>query len=318
MGAASLSRLTIKNESMHKDLKSVVQACADVLKSKEPEIKLALTCLLAKGHLLIEDLPGMGKTTLANALAHVAGLAFQRVQFTSDMLPADILGSSIFDQQQSTFRFYRGPIFTQLLLADEVNRANPKTQSALLEAMAERQVSIEGETYPLDDAFFVIATQNPFSQLGTFPLPESQLDRFLLRITIGYPSKDSERAMLIDTQSDRTQSLSSVLSKTELQTYQAAVSNKVFASDTLLDYLQALIEKTRSHTELTYGLSPRGGLALIKAAKAYAFIEGRDYLIPEDIQAVWPSVTVHRFLHAAQSQLAAETIAQDILINISP
>ncbi len=317
MGAASLSRLTIKNESMHKDLKSVVQACADVLKSKEPEIKLALTCLLAKGHLLIEDLPGMGKTTLANALAHVAGLAFQRVQFTSDMLPADILGSSIFDQQQSTFRFYHGPIFTQLLLADEVNRANPKTQSALLEAMAERQVSIEGETYPLDDTFFVIATQNPFSQLGTFPLPESQLDRFLLRITIGYPSKDSERAMLLDTQSDSTQSLSSVLSKTELQTYQAAVSN-VFASDTLLDYLQMLIEKTRRHTELTYGLSPRGGLALIKAAKAYAFIEGRDYLIPEDIQAVWSSVTVHRFLHAAQSQLAAETIAQDILSSTAP
>ncbi len=300
---------------MQEDIEQAIKAVAFALKGKESQVRLAFCCLLAKGHLLIEDLPGMGKTTLAHALARVLGIDFNRVQFTSDMLPADILGASIFDVNKREFHFHRGPIFTQLLLADEINRTNPKTQSALLEAMAEKQVTVEGETYPLDAPFFVIATQNPLSQLGTFPLPESQLDRFLMRITLGYPSRDAERELLMAHKHQLTDGIEPCFSIKRLQQYQKFIAT-VHASDQLLDYLQALLAATRSHSNLRYGISPRGAIALVSAAKSWAFLYGRDYLIPEDVQAVAPSVFTHRLSHSADSVDNAERIVADILGSI--
>ncbi len=277
-----------------------------VLLGKEEQIQLALTCLLADGHLLIEDLPGMGKTTLAQALARVFGLDYQRIQFTSDLLPADILGVSIFDARESRFSFHPGPIFTQVLLADEINRTTPKSQSALLEAMEERQVTIEGETRKLAQPFFVIATQNPQSQMGTYPLPESQLDRFLMRISLGYPAAAAERQLFLG--GDPRQQLENLkvcMTPEKLLEVRAAVA-KVKTSDSLLDYLQRLIHTTRNDRDFPYGLSPRGAMALLRAAKTWAFMQGRAYVIPEDIQKLLPVVVAHRIAPASSCREQAE------------
>jgi len=296
---------------MHQELQQVVNQLNDIILGKNQQIKLALVCLLAKGHLLIEDLPGMGKTTLAHALAKVLGLDFQRIQFTSDLLPADIIGSAIYRRSDETFKFHQGPIFTQVILADEVNRATPKSQSALLEAMEEYQVTSEGVSRKLPVPFFVIATQNPFHQIGTYPLPESQLDRFLIRISLGYPAPEVER-LLFNGQETRFQieNLKSVLNTEQLIGYQRQV-DEVSASDTLLDYLQSLVGATRNSTEWSHGLSPRGGLALLKAAKAWAFLEGRDFVLPEDIQSVWASVAGHRLM--SQSSTTADSPVEALI-----
>lgn len=289
-------------------IQKTLEVLNTVILGKESQIKLALACLLAKGHLLIEDLPGMGKTTLSHALAKVLGLSYNRVQFTSDILPADILGVSIFDQegssldggQQGTFRFHPGPIFSQLVLADEINRATPKAQSALLEAMEEGQVSIEGETRKLPEPFFVIATQNPLSQSGTYPLPESQLDRFLMRISIGYPDAKSELELL--TGINRRQladQLNQVIDFDMLESLQAKVEG-VHASISVIEYIQRIIHFTRYDSGYAYGLSPRAGLGLLRAAKAWAVLHGREHLLPEDVQSVLPSVIDHRLADAAQ------------------
>ncbi|HEY7773824.1 MAG TPA: MoxR family ATPase [Marinagarivorans sp.] len=275
-------------------LTEIVAAVGQVLLGKDQQVKLAVACLIAKGHLLIEDLPGMGKTTLAQCLAKALGLQYERVQFTSDLLPADILGVAVFDRSRSAFQFHPGPVFTQVLLADEINRTTPKTQSALLEAMEEGQVTIEGETRPLPAPFFVIATQNPLSQSGTFMLPESQLDRFLMRLTLGYPNHQSERLLMqgVDPRA-RITDMSAMVTSAQLAQLQASVS-AVRTSEALLDYLQSLVEFTRANARFTYGLSPRGALAWLRAAKAWALLAGRDYVIPEDIQAVAQAVVGHR------------------------
>lgn len=285
-------------------LSNVINQLNQIVKGKDQQIKLAVACLLAKGHLLIEDLPGMGKTTLAHALAKVFGLDFQRVQFTNDLLPSDILGSAIYRRSDEQFKFHQGPIFTQILLADEINRATPKSQSALLEAMEEYQVTSDGVTHELPEPFFVIATQNPFHQSGTHALPESQMDRFLMRLSLGYPDENSERFLLqgLDTR-EEIKNLQSVLSLQNLIQYQQQVES-VKTTDKLLDYLQLLITHSRENTNWSYGLSPRGGLALLKSAKAWAFLQSRDYVIPEDIQAVWLSVTAHRLV--GQTDISAE------------
>ncbi|WP_126444478.1 AAA family ATPase [Sulfuricystis multivorans] len=273
-------------------LATVLAAASRIVLGKERQIRLALACLLARGHLLIEDLPGVGKTTLAHTLARLIGLDFQRIQFTSDMLPADILGISVFDRETGVFRFHPGPIFTQVVLADEINRATPKTQSALLEAMEERQVTVEGETRPLPQPFFVIATQNPSHQLGTFPLPESQLDRFLMKIALGYPDRAAERALLEG--ADRRELLAKtapLLSAETLLAEQRRVAS-VHVAPALLDYLQALVGHTRNLSPT--GLSPRAALGLLAAARAWAWLAGRDHVLPEDVQAVLPAVVAHR------------------------
>ncbi len=272
----------------------IVEFAGQVVLGKERQIRLALACLLARGHLLIEDLPGVGKTTLAHVLARALGLGFQRIQFTSDLLPADILGVSVYQRDTGSFVFHPGPVFTQVVLADEINRATPKTQSALLEAMEEHQVTAEGETRPLPEPFFVIATQNPVYQIGTFPLPESQLDRFLMRIELGYPDKEAERALLKG--EDRRaliEHLEPCLEPGRLLELQAA-ARAVRASDALLDYLQAVVAFTRQSPRFQAGLSPRAGLALLHAARAWALMDGRDYALPEDVQAVLPAVAGHR------------------------
>lgn len=272
----------------------ILSAVNDIIVGKHQVSRLALTCLLAQGHLLIEDLPGVGKTTLAHTLATVLGLDFQRLQFTSDMLPADILGVSIFDRDQQVFNFHPGPIFSQVLLADEVNRATPRTQSALLEAMAEGQISIEGITYVLPSPFFVIATQNPSDQIGTFLLPESQLDRFLMRIAIGYPDAESERQLLSGANRQQLlHQLNAIINPKALLALQAEAL-QVHASAALIDYVQKILAFSRESGQYEHGLSPRAGLGLIQAAKAWAFIAGRQQALPEDIQAVLPSVVNHR------------------------
>jgi len=275
-------------------LSDIVTAVSQVLLGKEKQVKLAVACLIGRGHLLLEDLPGMGKTTLAHCLGKVLGLDYQRVQFTSDLLPADILGAAVFDKHQSQFAFHPGPIFTQLLLADEINRSTPKTQSALLEAMEEGQVSIEGETRLLPSPFFVIATQNPSSQSGTFMLPESQLDRFLMRVSLGYPDHQSERLLLEGADPrQRITDMQPAITQQQLHTLQEEVA-AIRCSDALLDYLQSLITFTREDGHFTYGVSPRGALAWLSAAKAWALLAGRDYVIPEDIQDVARAVLGHR------------------------
>ena len=279
----------------------LVDAAGRILLGKEQAIRLALACLLARGHLLIEDLPGVGKTTLAHALAQLMGLQFSRIQFTSDLLPADIVGTSIYDRERSNFRFIPGPVFAQLVLADEINRATPKTQSALLEAMEERQVTADGETRPLPDPFFVVATQNPSHQIGTFALPESQLDRFLMRLELGYPDRDAERALLAGgNPRDRLARLTAPLAPSDLAPLQAAVAN-VHAAAPLIDYVQALVEATRQDAAYVHGLSPRAALALLAAARAWAFIDRRDAVLPEDVQAVFGSVAAHRLRRAQGS-----------------
>lgn len=293
-----------------------LQRLNQIILGKDAQLKLVLACLLARGHLLIEDIPGMGKTTLALALAKVLGLHFQRVQFTSDLLPADILGVSVFEQASSSFRFIPGAIFSQLVLADEINRASPKTQSALLEAMEERQVTAEGETRPLPEPFFVIATQNPAYQLGTFPLPESQLDRFLMRISLGYPSSDAERQLLLERERrDLLDEITPVLGANELLGLQQQV-REVRAAPALIDYILALVQRTRELPGLRQGLSPRAGLGLRRAAQAWALIEGRSGVIPEDVQAVFAAVVNHRLVHAAERDGAA-TSAAEILAQVA-
>jgi MoxR-like ATPase len=284
---------------MHTKLDACLDAVNQILLGKEPQVRLALTCLLARGHLLIEDLPGMGKTTLSHALANVLGLNFQRIQFTSDLLPGDILGTSVFDKDTGLFVFHPGPIFAELVLADEINRATPKSQSALLEAMEEGQVTIEGATRPLPEPFFVIATQNPVSQGGTFALPESQLDRFLMRLSLGYPAKAAEKALLLgEARREMLPRLDAVLSHEQLAALQAEVP-KVRASDALVEYVLRLVEATRTQPQFAWGLSPRASLALLAAARAWAFLAQRDYVIPEDVQAVLPSVVGHRLRERA-------------------
>ena len=273
---------------------SIVNQISSVVLGKENQIRLALICLLAQGHLLIEDIPGIGKTTLAKVLSKCLGLNFQRIQCTSDMLPGDILGVSIFERKSSTFVFHAGPIFSQVLLADEINRATPKTQSALLEAMEERQVTIEGKTRALDKPFFVIATQNPTEQSGTFALPESQLDRFLMRIDLGYPDRTAEKRLLKQGEIKSTLSgLQPVLTNDDVLVLQQQVAG-VHISDALLDYVQDLLEFTRNSAYFFVGLSPRAGLNLLMAAKARAFLLERDYALPEDLQQVLPWVVGHR------------------------
>ncbi|MDX1693521.1 MAG: MoxR family ATPase [Ketobacteraceae bacterium] len=275
-------------------VQQIISSISQILLGKQHQIELALTCILARGHLLIEDLPGMGKTTLSQALAAVLGLTYQRVQFTSDLLPADIIGVSIFNQTNASFEFKQGPVFSQLLLADEINRATPKTQSALLEAMEERQVTVDGKSWPLPQPFFVIATQNPSEQMGTFPLPESQLDRFLMRISLGYPDAEVEkelikgkdrRAMIVD--------LQSVVSVDELVALQKKVT-EIHASDAIIDYVQRLVAFSRYDASLGYGLSPRATLSLMQSARAYALVRGRDHVVPEDVQTVLEPVAGHR------------------------
>lgn len=293
-------------------INSVLQHLNTIILGKEHITKLALSCLLAKGHLLIEDVPGVGKTTLAHAIAKILGLDFQRIQFTSDMLPADILGVSILEPEINQFNFHKGPIFSQLLLADEVNRTTPRTQSALLEAMEERQVSIEGHTYDLPNPFFVIATQNPSNQIGTFPLPESQLDRFLMRIEMGYPNAHAERELLLGQDRKKMlkelQTVSSIEQLIELQT---AVQT-IHVSPAIVDYVQQLLSHSRNSDLFHFGLSPRAGLGLLRAAQAWALIEQREQVLPEDIQAVLPSVVSHR-LQARDEHLGTDAI--NILIN---
>jgi len=280
-------------------LKNTIAQVSGVLLGKEHQIKLALACLLSRGHLLIEDLPGMGKTTLAHALAAVLGLSYNRIQFTSDLLPADILGVSIFNKESGTFSFHPGPVFSQLVLADEINRSTPKSQSALLEAMEERQVTVEGETRKLPAPFFVIATQNPNSQSGTFPLPESQLDRFLMRIRLGYPDPAAERILMQG--EDRRlvlQRLTPTMTQEELNELQVQCAS-VNVSGALLDYVQRLVGYTRQGAEFAYGLSPRGSLALLAAAKSWALLEDRNHVVPEDVQAVLPAIVEHRVREAS-------------------
>ncbi len=279
---------------MQNDIHELLYSANQVILGKPCKIRLALCCLLARGHLLIEDIPGVGKTTLAHTLAKLLGLHYQRIQFTSDILPADIIGTSIFDVKNHEFTFHPGPIFNQMVLADEINRATPKAQSALLEAMEEQHVTIEGKTYPLPNPFFVIATQNPSHQIGTFPLPESQLDRFLMRLELGYPDHDAERQLLKgQNRHGLIESLKVKLPSEHLLSMQDTVT-EVYASNALLDYCQAIISFTRTSPDYHYGLSPRAGLALLNAAKAWAFMDQRDAVLPEDIQAVLAAVAGHR------------------------
>lgn len=279
---------------MDKRLAAVVDAVGSVLLGKQRQVQLAVACLIAGGHLLIEDLPGMGKTLLAHALARALGLSFNRVQFTSDLLPADILGVSVFDRANDTFRFHPGPIFSQLLMADEINRTTPKTQSALLEAMEEGQVTTDGETRLLPKPFFVIATQNPAFQTGTYPLPESQLDRFLMRIEIGFPTADAEREIMRG--ADRRQLIAQITPQLSAAGLLAlcAEAERIKTSDALIDYVFRLVQHTRRSGEFGFGLSPRGSLAMLRSAKAWALLHGRPHVLPEDVQAVLPAVVEHR------------------------
>ena len=283
---------------------AIIAEANRIVLGKDSQIRLALACLLARGHLLIEDIPGIGKTTLAHTLAQLLGLNFSRIQFTSDMLPADIIGISIFERERGDFRFLPGALFTQVLLADEINRATPKTQSALLEAMEERQVTVEGQTRPLPEPFFVIATQNPSSQIGTFPLPESQLDRFLMRIEIGYPDRNAERVLLESGgRRDRSNKIETDFTPEQLKHIQQSISG-VRVSPPLLDYLQNLIDFTRHRANFMHGLSPRAALGLLSVARAWAFIAGREMVLPEDIQAVFPSIAAHRLRLSVSGECA--------------
>jgi MoxR-like ATPase len=298
--------LTASN-SLHNLIDRLLHSSNQIILGKQQQIRLALCCVLARGHLLIEDIPGVGKTTLAHTLAKLLGLNYQRIQFTSDLLPADIIGSSIFNGKTHEFSFHPGPIFNQMILADEINRSSPKAQSALLEAMEEQQVTVEGKSYALPQPFFVIATQNPSHQIGTFPLPESQLDRFLMCIELGYPEAKAERELLTgQSRHHLIDGLSAQINLDQLCLMQQQV-RQVFTADALLDYCQALINFTRVYPDYPYGLSPRAGIALLTAAKAWAYLNHRDAVIPEDIQAVLPAVAAHR-LRSGQAR-AKDVIA---------
>ena len=301
---------------MNSPIIPVLSELNKVVLGKPFQVKLAVVCLLAKGHLLIEDLPGMGKTTLGQAMAKVFGLDFQRIQFTSDILPADIVGANIYDRETSAFEFHPGPVFSQLVLADEINRATPKAQSALLEAMEEQQVTIEGNTYKLPTPFFVIATQNPTHQIGTYPLPESQLDRFLFKINLGYPDPEHEK-VLLKGESGRTKmhQLESLLDLETLLELQQKVE-KITVTDHLLQYVMDLILATRQSTDFAHGLSPRAGLAVVSAAKAWAFVDGRDYVLPEDIQQVFLAAARHRLQSVKTSSASTLMLVEELIKNV--
>lgn len=308
----------IFNINAKEKLELVIKTANEIILGKEDVIRLALTCLIAKGHLLIEDMPGVGKTTLSHVLAVTLGLSFQRIQFTSDLLPADILGVSVFNRDSGSFNFHPGPIFSQVVLADEINRATPRTQSALLEAMEEDQVTIEGETRLLPKPFFVIATQNPSNQAGTFHLPESQMDRFTMRLHLGYPDNSAERELLKGR--DRRELLAeteSILKPEQLQSLQAQ-SEAIHVSEALLDYLQDLLEFSRVNTDFTTGLSPRAGLAVLSSARAWALMHGHNHVLPEDIQAVLPSVIAHRLVSVKEHLDDVPTRSAETLIKQVP
>lgn len=295
----------MNSEPLRPPFDRVLAQVESVVLGKPRQIRLALTCLLARGHLLIEDLPGVGKTTLAHALAHTLGLEFTRIQFTSDLLPGDILGFSVYDKDSGGFRFHPGPVFAQVLLADEINRASPKTQSALLEAMEEKQVSVEGQTRALPTPFFVIATQNPHDQQGTYALPDSQLDRFLLRISLGYPDRTAERTLLAgQDRRELIEALPALLAAPELLTLQQQVQ-AVHAAEPLLDYVQDLLAATRSGRWFAQGLSPRAGIAVLRVAKAHALLAGRDYVAPDDVRAILPQAIAHRLSPVGDSARGA-------------
>jgi MoxR-like ATPase len=298
---------------MNKNLQPLLNQLSTVLLGKRTQLEDCVSCFLANGHLLIEDVPGVGKTTLAQALAKSLGLHYSRVQFTADLMPSDLLGVSVFDRNQGAFSFHTGPVFAQVLLADEINRASPKTQSALLEAMEERQVSVEGETRKLPSPFFVLATQNPNEQVGTYPLPESQLDRFLMRISLGYPDPKDERELMQG--QDRREVLaqmSATLTPGELQAMQQEVL-KVHAADALLDYVQALVAATRTGQLFIQGLSPRATLALLRVAKAHAYLHGRSYAVPEDVQAVFAQTVTHRLAAAPSAHASTAVLVRQLL-----
>ncbi|WP_313170276.1 MoxR family ATPase [Stenotrophomonas sp.] len=296
-------------------LSAAQQQVNSLLLGKAQEVRMAFVALLSGGHLLIEDLPGLGKTTLAHAMASSLGLQFQRVQFTSDLLPADVLGISVYEAHSRSFQFHPGPVFCNLLLADEINRAPPRTQSALLEAMAEQQVTLDGVTHRLPDPFFVIATQNPVDMSGTFPLPDSQLDRFLLRLTLGYPNADAERALLAgEDRRDLIARVAPCLSEQDIRMLRDAVT-QVHASDALVDYVQALLTRSRQHPGVRVGLSPRAGIALLRAAKAHALLLGRRHVIPEDVQALFIAVAGHRLVAEAEAS-SGPTLARAILHSV--
>ena len=285
----------------------------EIILGKDRELKLTLCCLLAGGHLLIEDLPGMGKTTLVKVFGKLLGLGFNRIQFTSDLLPADILGISIYEESQKRFTFHPGPVFSQLVLGDELNRASPKTQSAFLQVMEEFEVTLDGVTHPLPKPFFFIATQNPRQSIGTFPLPSSQLDRFLMRIEIGYPSEHAEKKLLLGVSRSRLlDSIEPVWNSTDILLVQSQIES-LYVSEALVEYVMQLIRETRQYS---VGLSPRAGLSLLQAAKSWAFIEGRDYVLPEDIQTVAIPVMNHRLLDEASPTLNGNHIARDILAKV--
>ncbi|WP_031373701.1 MoxR family ATPase [Lysobacter antibioticus] len=313
-GTTAVHNATILTDALRLALEQAQAQVNALVLGKAQAVRLAFVALLSDGHLLIEDLPGLGKTTLAHALAATLGLEFQRVQFTSDLLPADVVGVSVFDPQSRQFQFHPGPVFTQVLLADEINRAPPRTQSALLEAMAEHQVTVDGRTHPLPDPFFVIATQNPVDLSGTYPLPDSQLDRFLLRLQLGYPDEAAERDLLAG--ADRRNLIAQtkpVLSTDDVLAIRRAV-DAVYVSDSLINYVQALLARSRKHPGVRVGLSPRAGLALLRASRAYALLLGRAHVVPEDVQALFAPVASHRLVAEAD---AAPDIAKSILYAVT-
>jgi MoxR-like ATPase len=314
----TIEKLQTSADSQRSILQRARKALGRIILGKDEQISLALACLLARGHLLIEDLPGLGKTMLAQSLARVLGLSFSRIQFTSDLLPADIVGVSVFRQESGEFEFQQGPVFSQLILADEVNRATPKAQSALLEAMEENQVSVDGKTRQLPEPFFVVATQNPGDQIGTFPLPESQLDRFLMRVELGYPNEASERELIAG--DDRRSMLREIVavagpdSLVELQTS----ARSVHVSDALVDYIQALVRHTRESADIEIGLSPRGAQALVAAAKARAFIENHNGAYPDDVQAVFAAVAGHRLKPSGSTRFRSPSeLCQHVLDSVA-
>jgi MoxR-like ATPase len=300
-------------QTLQTGINTAVTAIEKIILGKPVQVRLAVCCLLARGHCLIEDLPGLGKTTLSQTIAQVFGLAFSRIQFTSDLLPADILGVSIFDPEQQSFNFHPGPIFAHFVLADEINRATPKTQSALLEAMEERQITVEGTTRKLEQPFFVIGTQNPLDQSGTFPLPESQLDRFMMKIKLGYPDTDAERALLAgDNPRERLEEISATTSLEQFIEIQQAAGN-IHCSQPLLHYVQDLIQATRNPGLFVYGISPRAGLAVVRASKAWALMNGRNHVEPGDVKAVFGSVAGHRLTPADQHSKSTESLIESML-----
>ena len=305
----------LRDEILQQHLHAAIAQVNKVLLGKARQVKLAFTCLIAGGHLLLEDVPGVGKTTLAHALAATFALDFQRVQFTSDLLPSDIIGVSMYERETGAFRFHPGPVFAGLLLADEINRATPKTQSALLEAMAEGQVTVDGQTHTLPEPFFVVATQNPLDLAGTFPLPDSQLDRFMLRVSLDYPDASAERELLTGTdRRDLLTRLTPQLDASGLNTLYRQVQT-VTASSALLDYLQALLTASRRHPDIRVGLSPRAGLSLLAAARAWAMLSDRGHVLPEDIQALFVPLAAHRLV--ASRGASGETLARTLLSDVA-